>query len=98
MTHAGAANDTRVIVDRVDSSDVERDGPEKHLEKANAILIPGGMAHNPDLTGEVKKRVDFIAPVLIFPGEDEMRALAQNGALLLSGKITPRNYNVNKEQ
>ena len=54
------------------------------------------MAHNSDLTGEIKKRVDFIAPVLIFPGEDEMRALAQNGALLLSGKITARKYDVKK--
>ena len=62
--------------------------------KVDAILITGGMAHNPDLTGEVKKRVDFIAPVLIFPGEDEMRALAQNGALLLSGKVTPQEYTV----
>lgn len=64
--------------------------------EVDAILITGGMAHNPDLTGEVKKRVDFIAPVLIFPGEDEMRALAQNGALLLSGKVTARAYSVKK--
>ena len=64
--------------------------------KVDAILITGGMAHNPDLTGEIKKRVDFIAPVLIFPGEDEMRALAQNGALLLGGKISTRKYIVNK--
>ena len=64
--------------------------------EVDAILITGGIAHNPDLTGEVKRRVDFIAPVLIFPGEDEMRALAQNGSLLLSGKITARNYSVKK--
>jgi len=65
--------------------------------EVDAILITGGMAHNPDLTGEVKKRVSFIAPVLIFPGEDEMRALAQNGSLLLSGKIQARKYIVKKE-
>jgi butyrate kinase len=63
----------------------------------DAILITGGMAHNPDLTGEVKKRVGFIAPVLIFPGEDEMRALAHNGSLLLSGKISARKYGKQKE-
>jgi len=66
--------------------------------EVDAILITGGIAHNPDLTGEVKGRVDFIAPVLIFPGEDEMRALAHNGSLLLSGKITPRQYTVKKER
>ena len=63
----------------------------------DAILITGGMAHNPDLTAQVKKRVDFIAPVLIFPGEDEMRALAQNGSLLLSGKISARKYDEQKD-
>lgn len=66
--------------------------------EVDAILITGGMAHNPDLTAEVKKRVEFIAPVLIFPGEDEMRALAQNGSLLLSGKIQARNYTVKKQR
>jgi butyrate kinase len=60
--------------------------------KVDAILITGGIAHNPDMTVDIKKRVDFIAPVLIYPGEDEMRALAQNGLLLRSGKINAREY------
>ena len=60
--------------------------------KVDAILITGGIAHNPDLTGDIKRRVEFIAPVLIYPGEDEMRALAQNGLLLRSGKIKAREY------
>ncbi len=34
----------------------------------------------------------FIAPVFIYPGEDEMRALAQNGALLLKGQIKAKEY------
>jgi len=66
--------------------------------EVDAILITGGIAHNPDLTGDVKRRVGFIAPVLIFPGEDEMRALAQNGSLLLSGKIKAREYSIKKER
>jgi butyrate kinase len=60
--------------------------------EVDAILITGGIAHNPDLTWEVKRRVGFIAPVYIYPGEDEMRALAQNGSLLLHGKISARRY------
>jgi butyrate kinase len=36
--------------------------------------------------------VGFIAPVFIYPGEDEMRALALNGAMLLSGKIAASEY------
>jgi butyrate kinase len=66
--------------------------------KVDAILITGGIAHNTDLTGNVKERVGFIAPVLIYPGEDEMRALAQNGSLLLSAKIIAREYKGKKEK
>jgi butyrate kinase len=66
--------------------------------QVDAILITGGMAHNPDLTAEIKKRVEFIAPVLVFPGEDEMRALAHNGSLLLSGKIQARKYHVKNQR
>ncbi|MDF1814721.1 MAG: CTP synthase [Verrucomicrobiales bacterium] len=42
LTHAGAANDTKVRVDRIDSSDIEKEGAAEFLQKANGILIPGG--------------------------------------------------------
>lgn len=61
--------------------------------EVHAIIITGGIAHNPDLTGYIKERVGFIAPVFIYPGEDEMRALALNGTLLLNGRISAREYN-----
>lgn len=61
--------------------------------EVHAIIITGGIAHNPDVTGYIKERVGFIAPVFIYPGEDEMRALALNGSMLLSGKIVAREYN-----
>jgi butyrate kinase len=60
--------------------------------EVHAILITGGIAHNPDLTRYIKEHVGFIAPVFIYPGEDEMRALALNGSMLLSGRITARKY------
>lgn len=60
--------------------------------EVHAIIITGGIAHNPDLTSYIKEHVGFIAPVFIYPGEDEMRALAMNGSMLLSGKISARNY------
>jgi len=60
--------------------------------EVHAIILTGGIAHNPDLTGYIKNHVGFIAPVFIYPGEDEMRALAQNGSMLLSGKIQARQY------
>lgn len=58
----------------------------------HAIILTGGIAHNPDLTSYVKEHVSFIAPVFIYPGEDEMRALAQNGALLLKGLVKAKEY------
>ncbi len=60
--------------------------------EVHAIILTGGLAHNPDLTSFVKEHISFIAPVFIYPGEDEMRALAQNGALLLKGQIKAKEY------
>ncbi len=60
--------------------------------EVHAIIITGGIAHNPDLTSYIKEHIGFIAPVFIYPGEDEMRALAQNGALLLRGLIKAKEY------
>ncbi len=42
LTHAGAANDAKVEIVRIDSGDIEEHGPEKYLQDVAAILIPGG--------------------------------------------------------
>ncbi len=42
LTHAGAANDAHVEIVRIDSSDIEEEGAEKHLADVSALLIPGG--------------------------------------------------------
>lgn len=60
--------------------------------EVHAIILTGGIAHNPDLTGYIKGHVAFIAPVFIYPGEDEMNALAMNGLLLLKGSIQAKTY------
>ena len=58
----------------------------------DAILITGGMANSKWFTNLIIERVYKIAPVHIYPGEDEMRALAENAALVLSGEIEAREY------
>ncbi|HKK63926.1 MAG TPA: butyrate kinase [Bacteroidales bacterium] len=58
----------------------------------HAIILTGGIANNPDLTGYIKEHVAFIAPVFIYPGEDEMRALAMNGLMLMKGIIKAKEY------
>ena len=42
LTHAGAANDTRVTVERIDAEIIEQEGAENHLKGIDGILIPGG--------------------------------------------------------
>lgn len=51
--------------------------------KVDAILLTGGIAYSDYVVSRLIKRIDFLAPVYIYPGEDEMEALALNalGAL-----------------
>lgn len=42
----------------------------------DAIVLTGGIAHSKMLTDIICQRVDFLAPILIYPGEQEMEALA----------------------
>jgi butyrate kinase len=45
--------------------------------KINAIIFSGGMAHENYFVALIKERVQFIAPVVLYPGGDEMEALAE---------------------
>lgn len=60
--------------------------------KVDAVILTGGMAHNPHIVEYVKDMVSFVAPVVVYPGEDEMAALAMNGLLVLRGEVSPRVY------
>ncbi len=42
LRHGGIANDTRVDVLKVDSEDIEANGPERYLKDSDGILVPGG--------------------------------------------------------
>lgn len=59
----------------------------------DAILITGGVAFCNTFTDLIGKRVDKLAPVHVYPGEDEMQALAKIGAKVLLGEIKPIIYN-----
>ncbi len=58
----------------------------------DAILITGGLANSKWFTNLIIERVFKIAPVHIYPGEDEMSALAENAALVLNGEVEVREY------
>ena len=42
LTHAGAANDCKVNIVRIDSDDIKNDGAMAHLSNVDGVLIPGG--------------------------------------------------------
>jgi butyrate kinase len=60
--------------------------------KVDAIILTGGMAYQDDNIMNIKSMVGFISSVIVYPGEDEMKALAFNGLLALDGKIEIRSY------
>jgi butyrate kinase len=45
------------------------------------------------ITGQIIDRVSFIAPVVVYPGEDELDSLAENGYGILSGEFEVKEYN-----
>jgi len=60
--------------------------------QVDAIVITGGVAHSEMLLGWIRERVAWIAPVLVYPGEDEMLALAQGALRVLRGEEEAKEY------
>lgn len=58
----------------------------------DAVVLTGGVANEKMITDFIKKKVSFIAPVMIYPGEDEMLALAQAGLRALRGEEKVKEY------
>ncbi|MBU7007681.1 butyrate kinase [Phosphitispora fastidiosa] len=58
----------------------------------DAIIITGGIAYSSTLVKWIEERVGFMAPVRLYPGEDEMQALACGGIRVLSGAESAKTY------
>ena len=58
----------------------------------DGIFITGGMAYDKNFCGIVKEHVEKIAPVYVYPGEDEMKALAFNGLRVLNKETEVQVY------
>ena len=58
----------------------------------DAIIITGGIAYWKYMVEELEKRIGWMAPVHVYPGEDEMSALAENAAAVLKGEIEVKKY------
>jgi len=59
----------------------------------DAILITGGIAHSKWFVNKIIERVHKIGPVHVYPGEDEMKALAMNGMRVVKGEAEVKVYN-----
>ena len=60
--------------------------------KVDAILLTGGIAHSEYVISRLKERVSFLAPVHVYPGEDELEALAVNVLGALRGELPIQVY------
>jgi butyrate kinase len=58
----------------------------------DAIILTGGLAYQKSHVERITAMVGFIADVVVYPGEDEIEALAFNGLLALDGKIAIKTY------
>lgn len=59
----------------------------------DAVVISGGIAYDKKFIGWLKEMIEFIAPVIVYPGEMEMEALALGALRVLTEKEEPKVYN-----
>ncbi len=60
--------------------------------QVDAIVLTGGLAYGKDFVSQITKRIDWIADVIILPGEDELQALAEGALRVLKGEEEPKIY------
>ncbi|MFA4987447.1 MAG: butyrate kinase [Candidatus Brocadiia bacterium] len=56
------------------------------------VFITGGLANAEYLTEPLVRRIKFLAPIYVLPGEDELIAMAEGALRVLRGEETPRDY------
>lgn len=103
-----ATNDARVVEERIKSGDKEAavvydamcykiskeiSGMASALSgRVDAVVLTGGLSYSKMLVDNVKRRTEFIAPVMVFPGEDEMYSLSAAALRVLDGEEGAKVY------
>ncbi|MBZ9637043.1 butyrate kinase [Clostridium sp. FP1] len=101
-------NDAKEVIDRAEAGDekykliFEAMGYQVAKEigkcaavlsgKVDAIILTGGIAYGKPMVNYIKERVEFIANVVVYPGEDELLALAEGGLRVLNGEEKAKEY------
>ncbi|MDY0231130.1 MAG: butyrate kinase [Candidatus Saccharicenans sp.] len=107
VAHLGT-NNMREVKNRVDAGDHQAELIAKALAyniskwigamatvlegQIDGIVITGGLAHYEDMVNWIKVRCQFIAPFYVYPGGDEMRALAEGALRVLKGEEAAKIY------
>ena len=60
--------------------------------KVDAVVLTGGLAYDQIIVPELKRRIGWIAPVMLFPGGDEMSALRVAAETALKHPKKARKY------
>ncbi len=60
--------------------------------KVDQIIFTGGIAYDKVVVSGLKERVGFIAPITVYPGEDELLALAQGALRVMNGEEQAMTY------
>ncbi len=60
--------------------------------KVDAIILTGGLAYSKTLTDKIQSMTKFIAPVVLYPGEDELEALNEGALRVLEGEEVEKIY------
>ncbi len=60
--------------------------------KVDAIVLTGGLAYGKVVVQEIKRRTSWIAPVLSYPGGDEMTSLRRSAEIALDHPVKVKSY------
>ena len=60
--------------------------------KVDQIIVTGGIAYGADVVAALKEYAEWIAPFTVYPGEDELLALAQGVLRVLNGEEKAMEY------
>ena len=60
--------------------------------KVDAIILTGGIAYSPVVVENIKERTEWISKIVVYPGEDELLALAQGAIRVLNGEEKAKVY------
>ncbi|MFC0269878.1 butyrate kinase [Metabacillus herbersteinensis] len=60
--------------------------------KVDAIVLTGGLAYGKQFVKDISSYIDWIADVIIYPGENELQALAEGALRVLRNEESAKSY------